>query len=76
MPDGGQHRTWLRLHRNGLIAGVVEIEADRFIAYAGRSEQTCLASSHASLVRAQAAADSEARLDGHACNAVCGSWSK
>ncbi len=57
-----------------MIASVVEIKAlGRFIAAAGRSGETCLASDHASLDQAKAAADAEARADGHACEAQCGS---
>ena len=76
MPDGDKYKIWLRTHRNGMIANVSETKAGRFIAAAGRSGETCLASNHASLDQAKAAADAEACADGHGCEAQCGSWSK
>ena len=79
MPDGDEHKTWWRRHRNEWIAIVVEVKVwGRFTAIATRDEETGLGGNYASLDQAQAAADAEARAaDGHTCETPqCGWWSK
>ena len=77
MPDEDKDKTWFRIHKNQMIGSVWEVKAlKHFSACAGRSGETCLASNHASLNQAKAAADAEACADGHGCDAQCGSWSK
>ena len=76
MPDKNINRSWFRIHKNGMIACVMEFKAwGRFIAGAARDGETGVASDYASFDQARVEADAEARADSHTCTAECGSWS-
>lgn len=70
---------WTRAHRNGLLATVnrMELDDETVIYSAGalpRDGVGMLRYGLRDVTTAQQYADAEAKQDGHACDATCGTW--